>query len=96
MSELLHNFGINGKMLLVQAVNFFILLALLSKFAYRPILLTDKASIATGAGKGAVAEIKEWQAILDHLRGLPVKTKGDLPVIPGDERAAEVRAIKAG
>jgi len=25
-----------------------------------------------------------------------VKTKGELPVIPVDERAAEVRAIKAG
>lgn len=56
----------------------------------------DKASVATGAGTGAVQEIKEWQAIMDHLRSLPVKTKGDLPVIPVDERAAEVRAIKAG
>lgn len=38
MSDLIHNFGLNGKMLLVQAVNFFILLGLLSKFAYQPIL----------------------------------------------------------
>jgi 5'-nucleotidase/UDP-sugar diphosphatase len=29
-----------------------------------------------------------------HLRKLPVKNKGDLPVIPVDERAAEIRAIK--
>ncbi|NOT12525.1 MAG: bifunctional metallophosphatase/5'-nucleotidase [Methylococcaceae bacterium] len=58
--------------------------------------ITDKASLATMTGKGAVREIKEWQAIMDHLRGLPVKTKGELPVIPVDERAAEVRAIKAG
>jgi len=36
----------------------------------------------------------EWQAIMDHLRNLPVKSKGELPVIPVDERAAEVRAIK--
>jgi len=55
----------------------------------------DKDSVATGAGKDAVREIKEWQAIMDHLRSLPVKNKGDLPVIPVDERAAEVRAIKA-
>ena len=47
-----------------------------------------------GTGKGAVREIKEWQAIMDHLRSLPVKNKGELPVIPVDERAAEVRAIK--
>jgi len=57
----------------------------------------DKSSIATEAGKKAtVREIKEWQAIMDYLRSLPVKNKGELSVIPVDERAAEVRAIKAG
>ena len=55
----------------------------------------DKDSIATMTGKGAVREIKEWQAIMDHLRRLPAK-KGELPVIPVDDRANEVRAIKAG
>jgi 5'-nucleotidase / UDP-sugar diphosphatase len=54
----------------------------------------DKSSIAMGAGKDAVQEIKEWQAIMDHLRSLPAKHPGELPVIPVDERAAEVRAIK--
>jgi len=57
---------------------------------------TDASSVAKGAGKNAGQEIKEWQAIMDHLRGLPVKNKGDLPVIPVDARATEVRAIKAG
>ena len=56
----------------------------------------DKGSIATGEGNGAVSEIKEWQAIMDHLRSLPVTKEGELPVIPVDERAAEVRAIKVG
>jgi len=56
----------------------------------------DKGSVAMGAGKDAVREIKEWQAIMDHLRSLPVKSKGELPIIPVDERAAEVRAIKVG
>jgi len=55
----------------------------------------DKDSVATMAGNGAVREIKEWQAIMDHLRRLPVKSKDELPVIPVDERANEVRAIKA-
>ena len=49
-----------------------------------------------GTGKDAGREIKEWQAIMDHLRNLPVKNKGDLPMIPVDARAAEVRAIKVG
>jgi 5'-nucleotidase len=56
----------------------------------------DKGSVATGAGKDGVREIKEWQAIMDHFRSLPVKNKGELRVIPVDERAAEVRAIKVG
>jgi len=56
----------------------------------------DKGSVATGAGKDGVREIKEWQAIMDHLRDLPVTKKGELPMIPVDERAAEVRAKKAG
>ena len=50
---------------------------------------TDSRSVATGTGKNAGREIKEWQAIMDHLRALPVKNKGELPVIPVDERAAE-------
>ncbi len=56
----------------------------------------DRDSIATGAGNGALREIKEWQAIMDHLCNLPTKSPGELPVIPVDGRAAEVRAIKAG
>jgi 5'-nucleotidase/UDP-sugar diphosphatase len=56
----------------------------------------DQTSVATAPGKGAVREVKEWQAIMDHLRALPVKSPGELPMIPVDERAAEVRAIKTG
>ena len=33
---------------------------------------TDRASVDTVTEKGAVQEIKEWQAIMDHLRSLPV------------------------
>ncbi|MFM9960589.1 MAG: bifunctional metallophosphatase/5'-nucleotidase [Planctomycetaceae bacterium] len=56
----------------------------------------DRNSVATSTEKGSPREIKEWQAIMDHLRHLPVTKPGDLPVIPVDERAAEVRAIKVG
>jgi len=55
---------------------------------------TDRKSVATGGKNKAAREIKEWQAIMDHLRTLPAR-KGELPVIPVDARAAEVRAIKA-
>jgi 5'-nucleotidase/UDP-sugar diphosphatase len=53
----------------------------------------DRESLATETSNGAIREIKEWQAIMDHLRNLPVKNKGELPMIPVDERAAEIRAI---
>jgi 5'-nucleotidase len=56
----------------------------------------DHSSVDTVTQKGAIREIKEWQAIMDHLRSLPVKSPGELPVISVDERAAEVRAIKVG
>ena len=55
----------------------------------------DRKSVVTGGKNKAAKEIKEWQAIMDHLRTLPAK-KGELPIIPVDERAAEVRAIKEG
>jgi 5'-nucleotidase len=67
-----------------------------SGYLLAPPGTVDKASVATGEGKDGVREIKEWQAIMDHLRSLPVKNKGELPVIPVDQRAAEVRAIKVG
>ena len=61
-----------------------------------PGTMMDKESVDTVTENGSVREIKEWQAIMDYLRSLPVKTKGELPVIPVDERAKEVRAIKEG
>lgn len=38
MTELLHNFGVDWKLLLAQVVNFAILFFLLKKFAYKPVL----------------------------------------------------------
>ena len=54
----------------------------------------DQSSIATATGNGPLREIKEWQAVMDYVRALPVKNGCKLPTIPVDERAAEVRAIK--
>jgi 5'-nucleotidase / UDP-sugar diphosphatase len=58
-----------------------------------PPATTDRDSVDTVVENGAVQEIKEWQAVMDHIRGLPVESMGELPVIPVDGRAAEVRAI---
>jgi 5'-nucleotidase/UDP-sugar diphosphatase len=56
----------------------------------------DKSQIDTVSEGGVVLEIKEWQAIMDYIRSLPVATEGALPMLPVDERASEVRAIKVG
>jgi 5'-nucleotidase len=66
-----------------------------SPYLLAPPGKVDSGSVATVAGSGAPREIKEWQAIMDYLRDLPVRNKGELPVIPVDERAAGVRAIAA-
>ncbi|WP_428673534.1 bifunctional metallophosphatase/5'-nucleotidase [Reyranella sp.] len=66
-----------------------------SPYLLPPPGTTDKASVATGTGKDALHEIKEWQAIMDHLRTLPAAKPSELPVVPVDDRAAEVRAIRA-
>ena len=64
-----------------------------------PDLLTphhtiDKASLATANPDGTIREIKEWQAVMDHLRRLPVNDGDDLPLFPLDEHTTELRAIK--
>ena len=61
-----------------------------------PVGTFDPAGVAAPAKNDAPREIKEWQAIMDHLRSLPVKGAGELPIIPVDARAAEIRAIKVG
>ena len=48
----------------------------------------------TALAKNSLAEIKEWQAIMDYLVQLPVNKNEKLPYVPVDKRASEVRAIK--
>ena len=55
-----------------------------------------REGLATTNDKGAILEIKEWQAIMDHIRKIPATRSGELPVIPTDARAGEVRAVKLG
>lgn len=38
MNELIHQFGLDGRLLLAQVINFALLLFLLTKFLYRPLL----------------------------------------------------------
>lgn len=78
MEKLIHNFGIDWKLLAAQAVNFFLLLIILKKFAYAPILTilrARKERIEKGICDAEMAEAKlresesEKQSILKHAHG---------------------------
>ena len=65
MSELIKQFGVDWKLLIAQAINFFVLLAVLWKFAYKPILKvfrTRRASIAQGLQDAEEASQRLMQA----------------------------------
>jgi 5'-nucleotidase/UDP-sugar diphosphatase len=57
---------------------------------------TLDASTLAISTEDACREIKEWQAVMDHLRNLPVRDGELLPTFPLDDRAKEARAIKEG
>jgi 5'-nucleotidase/UDP-sugar diphosphatase len=54
----------------------------------------DVAEMVELSAGGAPVEIKEWQAIMEHLQGLPAAAAGELPIVPTDERANEPRFIR--
>lgn len=56
-----------------------------------PPAIMDKESI--DLNNHSLKEIKEWQAIMDYLKNLPVVKGSKLPVIPVDKRANEIRGI---
>lgn len=82
MNELLHQFGVDWKLLIAQAVNFFVLLLVLWKFAYKPIFevfRTRRESIAQGLRDAEEASQRLTQA--DKI---------------GEERIASARAEALG
>ncbi|MBI2638657.1 F0F1 ATP synthase subunit B [Candidatus Peregrinibacteria bacterium] len=63
--ELIHKLGIDWKLLIAQIVNFFILLFVLYKFVYRPVLdMLDKRSKTIEKG---IADAKESEQRLIHI-----------------------------
>jgi hypothetical protein len=48
-------------------------------------------AIAAKATGGAALEIKEWQAIMQHLQSMPVTAGDTLPTMPTDGAAREIR-----
>lgn len=69
MSELIAHFGIDWKLLIAQAINFFILLFLLKKFAYGPILkMLRKRREEIEGGLKASKEAKERLERAEELK----------------------------
>ena len=57
-----------------------------------PRHVVDPNHLATTATADGVQEIKEWQAVMDHMRRLAAPSSGTIPSFPMDH---EVRAIEA-
>lgn len=94
MSELITHFGIDWKLLSAQAINFFILLVLLKKFAYRPILKMlrlRREEIEKGVKFTKEAEEKLGQ--IEELKEKTLKTANyqALAIVSRAEESAKIR-----
>lgn len=95
--ELIESLGINGKLLLAQMVNFIILLIVLYKFAYGPILkmLNERTRKIEKGMKDAEASTKKLEEIAEKEKGIldearahakdMVKRSEDAAVMQGEE-----------
>lgn len=93
MSDLIHQFGINWKLLIAQAINFFILLFLLKKFAYGPILkILRKRREEIEGGLKASKEAKEQLERAEELKEKTLqKARGEaLAIVSQAEKTAKV------
>lgn len=69
MESILHTFGIDWRLLLVNALNFGLLLAALSYFLYKPILkMLEERRAHIAAGVAASNEAKERLAKVEETR----------------------------
>jgi len=75
--ELLENLGINGKLVLAQIVNFFILFYVLKKFAYGPVLkmLDDRSKKIEKGMKDAEASTKKLVEIEEKEKEVLINAK---------------------
>lgn len=54
----------------------------------------DSLDMLGTSASGGPVEIKEWQAIMEYMKALPVTGPGALPIVPTDARASELRFIR--
>ena len=95
MNELFSTFGINGKLLLMQAINFGVLLLVLWKFVYRPVLAMiderrEKIAEGVRASEAAAQKLAAAQEESQQLVGAGAREAEGLVA------AARVRAEEKG
>lgn len=74
MSELITKLGIDWKLLLANTVTFFLVLWILRKFAYRPIMdVLDRRQKTIGAGLDAAKKSKDELAAIQHEKTVILK-----------------------
>lgn len=104
MSALLNAFGINGGLLLAQAVNFGVLMIVLWYFLYRPVmktLETRRQKIAKGVEDAEAAERKLAQAdeeASERVHGAETEAEGIVTSAreeAGSERARILKEAEA-
>ena len=97
MSELLHQLGINGKLLLSQGVNFGIVLAVLTFFVYKPLvkILNERREKIEFGLRGA-EEAKKRLAEIDVLKAEKIQ-EGEtqaFEIVKGAEERAQERGVE--
>lgn len=98
MEQIATAFGVNWKLIVIQAVNFSLLLFLLHRFLYRPMLAmidTRRAKIENAIHNAEQAEIELGEAGAEKARILREATaKGDALIDAAKKRAeAEERTM---
>lgn len=97
MSELIHQFGIDWRLLVAQVVNFFILFFVLYRFAYRPILsmLSErKRKIEEGMKMREAAIYKLREADKEREAIIKKTEQESLQLIAKAEKIGEEQAKK--
>lgn len=98
MQQLLATFGINGWLLLAQAINFGVLLAILWRFLYRPVLRIidqrrEKIAESVRTAEAAARRLEEAKEEGDKLVGDAARQAEGIALAArtrADERAGEI------
>jgi len=95
MANLFHQLGVDWKLLLSQAVNFMILLFVLTRFVYRPLLkiMKERREVIEKGLKGAEEARARLQEIeSERTTRLAVADRKAVEIIAGAEKDAGARA----